>query len=160
MNFTHNSTGAPGRFLFRAAGATGFCLRILSPEGRCDPETTPGSRPPWGGNAIIWRIRSEEEDQWSPARNPYAIAVLTASGRHFLDDVGVRLPGGRRPLIRYCIDWTETRHRLAGQLGRALRDHVLQAGWIEQRPASRALRITPAGAAGIEESFGLRVEAG
>lgn len=85
---------------------------------------------------------------------------LTVSGRHFLDDVGVRLPGGRRPLIRYCIDWTETRHHLAGKVGRALRDHVLQAGWIEQRPESRALRITPAGAAGIEETFGLRVDAG
>jgi hypothetical protein len=132
----------------------------LSRKDGCEPGDNARLTPPWGGNAIIWRMRSEEEDQWSPARNPYAIAVLTASGRHFLDDVGVCLPGGRRPLIRYCIDWTETRHRLAGQLGRALRDHVLQARWIEQRPASRALRITPAGAAGIEESFGLRVEAG
>ncbi|HYC81955.1 MAG TPA: metalloregulator ArsR/SmtB family transcription factor, partial [Solirubrobacterales bacterium] len=74
---------------------------------------------------------------------------LTASGRDFLDDVGIRLPGGRRPLIRYCVDWTETRHHLAGQVGRALRDHVLEAGWVEQRPKTRALRITPEGADGI-----------
>jgi DNA-binding transcriptional ArsR family regulator len=85
---------------------------------------------------------------------------LTDSGRQFLDDAGIRLPGGRRRLIRYCIDWTETRHHLAGQLGRALRDHILEAGWVEQRPKSRALRITPHGAAAIEETFGLSIEAG
>jgi DNA-binding transcriptional ArsR family regulator len=85
---------------------------------------------------------------------------LTSSGQQFLDDMGLRLPGGRRPLIRYCVDWTETRHHLAGQLGRALRDHVLEMGWVEQRPESRALRITPDGAVGIEKTFGLAVEAG
>lgn len=85
---------------------------------------------------------------------------LTGSGRDFLDDLGARLPGGRRPLIRYCIDWTETRHHLAGQLGRALRDHALHAGWIEPRPNSRALRITLHGAAGIKQTFGLALEAG
>jgi DNA-binding transcriptional ArsR family regulator len=85
---------------------------------------------------------------------------LTGSGRRFLDDAGIRLPGGRRPLIRYCVDRTETRHHLAGQLGRALRDHVLEAGWVEPRPGSRALRITPDGAAGIEKIFGLVVEPG
>jgi DNA-binding transcriptional ArsR family regulator len=85
---------------------------------------------------------------------------LTSDGRQFLDHVGVRLPGGRRPLIRYCVDWTETRHHLAGQLGLALRDHILNAGWVEQRPDSRALRITPGGAADIKKTFGLLVEAG
>ena len=85
---------------------------------------------------------------------------LTATGRDFLDDAGVRLPGGRRPLIRYCVDWTETRHHLAGQLGRALHDRLLEAGWIEQRPGSRALQITPDGAAGIKHTFGLALEAG
>jgi len=84
---------------------------------------------------------------------------LTGSGRDFLDDLGVRLPGGRRPLIRYCVDWTETRHHLAGQVGRALRDHVLAAGWVEPLPGSRALRITVGGAAGIEKTFGLMLEA-
>jgi hypothetical protein len=43
---------------------------------------------------------------------------------------------------------------------RALRDHVLESRWVEQRPGSRALRITPNGAAGIEETFGLVIEAG
>jgi DNA-binding transcriptional ArsR family regulator len=85
---------------------------------------------------------------------------LTRRGRDFLDSAGVRFPGGRRPLVRYCVDWTETRHHLAGQLGRALRDHVMQAGWIELRANSRALRITPEGVAGIKRTFGLTLEVG
>lgn len=83
---------------------------------------------------------------------------LTESGQGFLDDLGVHLPGGRRPLIRYCVDWTETRHHLAGQLGRALRDHALEAGWIKLRPNSRAVQITPDGTADIKEAFGLVLE--
>jgi hypothetical protein len=44
---------------------------------------------------------------------------LTDRGRAELAAFGVdadRLPG-RRPLIRYCVDWTEQRHHLAGALG-------------------------------------------
>jgi hypothetical protein len=85
---------------------------------------------------------------------------LTSTGRDFLNDIGARLPGGRRPVIRYCVDWTETRHHLAGQLGQALRDHALQAGWVEPRAGSRALRITTDGAAGFNKTFGLAFEAG
>jgi DNA-binding transcriptional ArsR family regulator len=79
---------------------------------------------------------------------------LTGSGRDFLDDLGVVLPTGRRPLIRYCIDWTETRHHLAGRLGRGLRDRFLELGWVEEREGSRALRISTDGRAGFEREFG------
>jgi hypothetical protein len=57
------------------------------------------------------------------------------------------------------VDWTETRHHLAGQPGRALRDHALAAGWVEPLPGIRALRTTPDGAAAVKEIFGLLVEA-
>ena len=43
--------------------------------------------------------------------------TLTAQGQQFLADFGVQLPP-RRPVIRYCIDWSEQRHHLAGALGR------------------------------------------
>jgi DNA-binding transcriptional ArsR family regulator len=79
---------------------------------------------------------------------------LTGSGSDFLDDLGVQLPNSRRPLIRYCIDWTETRHHLAGRLGRGLRDRFLELGWVEERAGSRALRISADGAQGFEREFG------
>lgn len=85
---------------------------------------------------------------------------LTVSGRDFIYDLGVRIRGGQRPLVRYCVDWTETRHHLAGQVGCGLRDYVLAAGWVESVPGSRVLRITPDGVGGIKENFGLVFEAG
>jgi DNA-binding transcriptional ArsR family regulator len=83
---------------------------------------------------------------------------LTDGGREFLDHLEVRLPGGRRPLIRYCIDWTETRHHLAGQLGRGLRDRFLEAGWVRHHPRHRALAITAEGAALVDREFDLRLD--
>ena len=82
---------------------------------------------------------------------------LTDDGRGFLDHLGVELPGGRRPVVRYCIDWTETRHHLAGQVGRGLRDRFLDAGWLERRQTHRALRITETGQRVITEEFGLEL---
>lgn len=83
---------------------------------------------------------------------------LTGSGRDFLDDLGVELPQSRRPLIRYCIDWTETRHHLAGRLGRGLRDRFLELGWVEERSGSRALRVSADGERGLEREFGLALD--
>jgi DNA-binding transcriptional ArsR family regulator len=85
---------------------------------------------------------------------------LTDDGRAFLDRLGVRLPEGRRALVRYCVDWTETRHHLAGRVGRGLRDRFLEAGWLERRTRHRALRITEQGAAVIKEEFGLDLSVG
>lgn len=109
-------------------------------DGSYDPEGTGADRPSQFGRDVNYE--------------------LTGDGRDFLDSLGVHLPGGRRPLVRYCVDWTETRHHLAGQLGCALRDHALAADWIRPLPGSRVLRITPDGAAGIEKAFGLVVQAG
>lgn len=61
-------------------------------------------------------------------------------------DVG-GLAVGRRPLLRVCTDWTERRPHLAGALGAAVCSAVLAAGWVERRPATRALRLTRSGVA-------------
>ncbi|SDT21748.1 ArsR/SmtB family transcription factor [Microlunatus soli] len=80
---------------------------------------------------------------------------LTADGRRFLDRLRITLPGGRRRLVRYCVDWTETRHHLAGQLGRGIRDRFLDAGWLEPRDTHRALRLTGSGTTVLRTEFGL-----
>lgn len=53
----------------------------------------------------------------------------------------------RRPLVRVCTDWTEQRSHLAGALGAAICSAVLDGGWAARQPASRALKVTPHGAA-------------
>lgn len=124
--------GQLGVGLMRSMLDRGF---ILGGDGEFDPEAEGADRPSEYGSDVDYR--------------------LTSSGRDFLNDLGASLPGGRRPVVRYCVDWTETRHHLAGQVGCAVRDHALSARWIEPVPGSRALRITADGVAGIKESFGL-----
>ncbi len=71
-------------------------------------------------------------------------------------DVDTLAPG-RRPLLRICVDWTERREHLAGALGSAICSAVLSAGWVVQRPSSRALALTPAGEARLRQ-IGVRTD--
>ncbi len=83
---------------------------------------------------------------------------LTEQGREFLARLDIHVPdGGRRgrPAVRYCIDWTETRHHLAGAGGRAICDRFFAAGWAERLPTYRAVRVTPAGVRVLEQRFGI-----
>lgn len=80
---------------------------------------------------------------------------LTDAGLEFLGCVGIRLSSGDRPLVRYCIDWTETRHHLAGRLGRGIRDRFLEAGWVRRHDVHRALVVTGEGARVLAADFGL-----
>lgn len=87
--------------------------------------------------------------------------ALTASGRAwFVDLVGEpALRPGSRPLIRTCLDWTERRPHLAGALGAAVHDSLRQRGWVVAGPRPRAVRLTDAGARGLEGLLGRDVGA-
>lgn len=80
---------------------------------------------------------------------------LTEEGGGLLSQLGVELPTGPRPLVRYCVDWTEQRHHVAGGLGRALLDRFLAAGWLRRTPRHRALTVTAAGRAALNDRFGI-----
>ncbi len=79
---------------------------------------------------------------------------LTPLGHSFLTDFGVVLPRGRQA-IRYCVDWSEQRHHLAGGLGRGLLDRLLAMDWIRRAPDDRAVRITDLGRDGLASTFAL-----
>jgi DNA-binding transcriptional ArsR family regulator len=80
---------------------------------------------------------------------------LTAAGRSFLADVGIELPSSRRPVVRYCIDWTEQRHHLSGALGRGVLDRFVSAGWVKRGPRSRAVTVTDRGRTALDGCFGI-----
>ena len=63
--------------------------------------------------------------------------------------------GGRRPVCRPCLDWSERRPHLAGRLGAALCRRGLELGWIERARDGRAVAVTPAGRRGFAEVFGI-----
>jgi DNA-binding transcriptional ArsR family regulator len=79
--------------------------------------------------------------------------VLTPAGRRLLDELGVVIPERRRTLVRYCIDWSEQRHHLAGLLGRSIHDRFLTAGWVRRRDRGRSVKVTASGEAVLAESL-------
>jgi DNA-binding transcriptional ArsR family regulator len=99
--------------------------------------------------------------------HPY---VLGDGAAALLGDLGVpadrldggtqdgRTGGGRGPhrlLLRFCLDWTEQRHHLAGRLGADLLTAFLDAGWVTRAPQHRAVRLTESGAAALRDRLGL-----
>lgn len=67
-----------------------------------------------------------------------------------LDDVRERIGG--RPLLRFCMDWTEQQHHLAGGLGAAVLGAFLERGWVQRRAQPRELTVTEAGLQAVTES--------
>jgi DNA-binding transcriptional ArsR family regulator len=86
---------------------------------------------------------------------------LTEHGVERLRALGIdpRSVPGRRPLIRYCVDWSEQRHHLAGALGAALADWLFELGWIERARSGRAVRIREEGYEGLRATFGIELNA-
>ncbi len=83
---------------------------------------------------------------------------LTPAGEKFLCTFGVDLTppaGSRRVFCQPCLDWSERRYHLRGLVGAALLKRMLELGWFARERDSRALRLTPAGRAGLAESLGV-----
>ena len=86
---------------------------------------------------------------------------LTGHGSTRLADFGVdlgALGSQRRPLIRYCLDWTEQAHHLAGALGAAVTSRLFELDWVRRAPANRAVRLTDAGRTGLASTFGVHAD--
>lgn len=108
-------------------------------DGVFDPSSADEDRPASFGFDLDYRL------------TPSGVRELTAFGIDFDS-----LPS-RRPLIRYCVDWSEQRHHLAGSLGAALADRMIELGWVRKAQRSRALHISEDGFEGLHEHFGLEL---
>lgn len=64
-----------------------------------------------------------------------------------------RIPG--RPLLRFCVDWSEQRHHLAGRLGAAMLTAMFDAGWLVRMPRRRAVKLTDDGAVQLQRHLGM-----
>jgi DNA-binding transcriptional ArsR family regulator len=83
-------------------------------------------------------------------------ALTDAGLRWMTGTLGVPMPEprSRRPVVRGCLDWTERREHLAGLAGAHLCSTFLDRAWITRVGTGRAVRVTPAGAAGLTTLFG------
>jgi DNA-binding transcriptional ArsR family regulator len=88
--------------------------------------------------------------------------IVTGKGAALFDRLGIELDAnlhngsGKRKgslLCRPCLDWSERRPHLAGQVGRALCRHCFAAGWIKHVDGSRAVAVTPKGQRNFREIF-------
>jgi DNA-binding transcriptional ArsR family regulator len=80
---------------------------------------------------------------------------LTDAGAAHLAQLGVAIePRSRRPLIRYCVDWSEQRPHLGGALGAAMLQMLLAREWV-RRGSGRAILTTPTGEAALADHFGI-----
>jgi DNA-binding transcriptional ArsR family regulator len=61
----------------------------------------------------------------------------------------------RRPVTRQCLDWSERRPHLAGQLGADLFQIMVQKKWLKKVQFSRELIVTAKGRQEIYELFGV-----
>ncbi|WP_405139117.1 ArsR/SmtB family transcription factor [Nocardia sp. NBC_01388] len=69
-----------------------------------------------------------------------------------------QLRSRRRPLLRFCVDWSEQQHHLGGALGAAVLIRMESADWLERHNSRRALRVTPAGTRALDRILGVGVE--
>jgi DNA-binding transcriptional ArsR family regulator len=111
-------------------------------DGRFDPACARKDRLSAPGSDLDYHLTERGHDQ------------LSAFGIDF-----AALAARPRPLIRYCVDWSEQRHHLAGSLGAALADRMSELGWTSRAPSSRAVRVSEMGQAGLLETFGLQLPA-
>jgi DNA-binding transcriptional ArsR family regulator len=85
---------------------------------------------------------------------------LTERGRDLFDDLGIVVPNGKRRLVRYCVDWTEQRHHLAGAAGAAILTHFDLNKWIVRgtRNVPRAISVTREGESALRKYFAIEVD--
>ena len=71
---------------------------------------------------------------------------LTDTGRAWLAGLGMSAtpPGSGRRFAYRCLDWSERRDHLAGQLADELYRHFSAQGWL-RRTSGRAVEVTPSG---------------
>lgn len=84
--------------------------------------------------------------------------VVTEKGIRFFDQMGVdcdALRRERRGFARACLDWTERRPHLAGALGAALLQKMLDEHWLRRMEGTRAVLVTPKGRKALNELFGI-----
>lgn len=84
---------------------------------------------------------------------------LTEAGAANLAAFGVDLgPPSRRPLVRYCVDWSEQRHHLSGALGAALTARLFELRWLRYGVSPRVVHLTDPGVRGLTGTFGLNLD--
>ena len=80
--------------------------------------------------------------------------AITRIGRAGLTRLGVDVSSAeqsRRLFARPCLDWSERRFHLAGALGAAVAETLIDKRWFKLRASSRSLEVTDLGRSGLRK---------
>lgn len=83
---------------------------------------------------------------------------VTTEGAALLAKLGIDVAGlarQRRIFCRPCLDWSVRRPHIAGAVGAALLQRLLETGWLRRVRDSRAVSVTPAGHQRLKDLFGI-----
>jgi len=82
---------------------------------------------------------------------------LTPRGEAAFGEIGLDLDAvlAHQPAVRYCLDWSEQQHHLAGPLGTALADRLFALGWVTRTQRRRVVRVTDSGSVNLPAVLGL-----
>jgi len=137
-------------------------LMAIAPRGRPRGNDGPGVRDQGlrraricydhlAGEAAVRLLGELCERKW--LRSTHHGIAMTPDGEAWFRRLGVdfdALHEKRRPLCLACLDWSERQFHLAGALGAALLDRLLALRWVRRETGTRAVTISPQGAAFLE----------
>jgi predicted transcriptional regulator len=90
-----------------------------------------------------------------------AIYHVTSKGWNWFSQFGIAkekiLENKRRAVARQCLDWSERRPHLAGQLGAELLTEMLHKNWFRKVKNSRELAITSKGSQDIYNVLSVQI---
>ncbi|MGF9769463.1 ArsR/SmtB family transcription factor [Bacillus albus] len=85
---------------------------------------------------------------------------ITKTGQTFFTEFGIdvnEIKQKKRIFAKACLDWMEREHHLAGSLGNALLERLLQLNWIQRVTKSCAIRVTPNGKKELKRIFSIDI---
>lgn len=106
--------------------------------------------------AIVYNVPAADPSYFSDE-----VTLGINAGKTF-KALGVDLPKAmpsRRKYIYACLDWTEKKPHLAGAIGAALCQAMMEQKWVVRNEEKRVLRITDAGRTALKEIIDLDFDA-
>jgi DNA-binding transcriptional ArsR family regulator len=89
-----------------------------------------------------------------------AVYNVSTKGWTWFSELGISkndFVNNRRPLTRLCLDWSERRPHLAGQLGAKLLEKMLQRKWFRRVQFGRELIVTSMGRKELNDLLGISI---
>jgi DNA-binding transcriptional ArsR family regulator len=109
--------------------------------------------------AVELNHAAQQRRLWVRSKSKDKQYEITGAGKQWLGSLGIDADRIRRAegFARACLDWSERRHHLAGELGSMLLDRFLELKWMARIEGTRAVRVTHRGAEELSRRVGIRV---